>query len=466
MNTNGFMKAMTTDDARTENGMPTNSTSSSDLLDLFFKIGASRALPERQIEDMFCKAYKESPRLTRKLMMYNRDVRGGQGERRSFRIMLRKFASEFSRYLTYAEINKFISLIPEYGRWDDVLCLVDTRLEAEALSLIRANIENPLCAKWMPREGKAHADWYYALIKFLHITPKMYRKLLSRATRVVETQMCKNQWEEIKFEHVPSVAHNKYRTAFYKHTDKYAKYIEAVLAGKAKINASAIFPHDIVKKVMASRQDSKATQAQWDNLPDYVAGGGFIPVVDVSGSMYGLPLQVATALGIYLAERNKSAFRDAVITFSATPEFIQTSGTLGQRIAQVQSSRWGMNTNIEAVFKMILLKAVENHVPREDMPEYIIILSDMQFDACSTNYTHSAMQMIEDMYARSGYKRPNIVFWNLRASTGIPVKYDKYGTAVVSGFSPTVMTNVLHNEINPATVMLKTLNAKRYSNVP
>lgn len=486
---NKFFKAVTTNDVLTENDMPTNSTSSSRIVDLFFTLGASRNLSESDINLIFANAFHEVQDLALRNLFYNRDIRGGQGERRSFRAILKYLAS------THPEIvSKNLHNIPFYGRWDDILVLLYTPVENEAIEFIATALRkgDKLCAKWMPREGKSQTEIAKHLMRKLGLTPKKYRKALAGNTDVIESKMCSNKWDEINYNHVPSVASHKYRCAFGKHDyERYTEWLKSLSKPetKNKIHAEAIFPHDVIRPYLKNMSlgggylgylgydfgpDIKnnikidpTIEAQWKALPNYVPEGkSFIPVCDVSGSMKGLPIEVCVALGIYLAERNKGPFSDGFITFSAKPKLqILPHGTLLDKVNNLVNAGWDMNTNLEAVFKLILSKAMESKLAQEDMPKNILILSDMQFDECIISPSISAIQMIEGLYKIAGYKIPNIIFWNLRTSTGFPVKYDKSGTALVSGFSPSIMKTLLEGEMNPLKVVISTLMNERYDRV-
>jgi len=464
-----FYKAMTSKDARTENGMPTHSTSGDALVDLFFFMGGARNSSDEEVARMFSRAYAQNAVLAIKAMFYNRDVRGGQGERHTFRVMLNWLATNYPIIA-----KKVIHLIPEYGRWDDLFSVFDTEVEVDALQLIVGGLlsRNALCAKWMPREGKkGWKEYGTKIVNALGVSPMIYRKILAQSTRVVETQMCKNQWDKIEFSHVPSVAHNRYRNAFVKHArELYAKYLSAVKSGEAKINASAIFPHDIVHRVLpygVDRQAIESADLQWKALPDYVPDGkSFIPVCDVSGSMTGQPMEVSVALGIYLSERNKGAFKDLFFTFSGRPKLVKVvGGNIREKAVNLRDADWGGNTNIEAMFRLLVEHAKQYNVPQSEMPDSILIISDMQFDECVTTPDASAMEMIRMMYAKSGYTLPQVIFWNVRNSEGVPVKFDETGTALVSGFSPSIMKTVLSGELSPLGIVLKTLNQERYEKV-
>ena len=462
-----LFKAMTRNDTVTENGMPTNSTSSGAVVDLFYTMGACRGGFDNynKLINLFTKSLASDPMLTVLSMFYNRDIRGGQGERDTFRKMfdyLCKHRPDLA--------GRIIDLVPEYGRWDDIFVAFGTDMETLALNNIEYALlveKNGLCAKWMPREGKKGFDPFgLRIMKHLGLTRKAYRKLLSGLSQTVENDMCANRWEAIKYSHVPSIAMHKYSKAFYKHTPEgFAKFILDVKSGKVSIKSATLYPHDLLRNIwMHTGVESYRIEEQWRALPDYVPeGNSFIPVCDVSGSMLGTPMDVSVALGIYLSERNKSVFKDGFITFSETPVLQHLKGRLSEKARQLATSRWGMNTNLEAVFELILSKAIASRLSKEDLPKTIIILSDMQFDSCVRGASNSAMQMIRQKYTYYGYQIPNVVFWNLRDSEGVPVKYDESGTALVSGFSPSIMKNLLSNELTPEVVVKATLLSERYA---
>lgn len=486
-----FRNAMQSRNARTENGMVTHSTSGSKVLDLFYKIGASRQISERDIMSLAKNAFSEDPLLTVKNMFYNRDIRGGQGERHSFRLMFLWLCK------TYPNIAiKNLENVPFYGRWDDVFVALGTPVEGYALDFIAHALQagDKLCAKWMPREGKSQSKIATMLRKYMGLTPKQYRKLLAGNTEVVENFMCQRDWGAVNYNHVPSMASNKYRRAFGRHDfNRYSEWLASLNKVKPdgtvnKIHADAIFPHTIVNGYIknmrqnpgygyarANNQGYEITEdatleAQWTALPDYVPDGeSFIPVCDLSGSMMSLtsltPMTVSASLGIYLSQRNKGPFKDAYIAFSQTPTFVYTTGSLRDRLVQMKLSSIAENTNLEKVFSMILEKSVSENVPVEDMPRTILIISDMQFDESIEHPNATAMDMIRGKYSAHGYPVPNVVFWNVRYSVGVPVKTNALGVALVSGFSPSVMKNLLGGELNPIKVMLKTLNSERYERV-
>lgn len=482
-----FLNALQTNDARTENNMTTHSTSLSALVDFFGIAGSARKMSENDILNYFVKAISEERTIALKLLYWARDVRGGAGERRLFRAIIRYLADNHPE-----DLRANVQYIPEYGRWDDVLELFDTKLELDALRLISSGLteDNGLCAKWMPRKGAAANK----IRSYLQVTPKQYRKGLVAITNVVEQAMCSGEFKSIDYSKLPSLAAARYQKAFEKHDPRgYQAYIDSLQKGETKINASAVYPYDIVKSL--TRGNAAVANEQWKALPDYLAGSegkNILPVVDTSGSMTGLAsggtvtcMDVSVSLGMYLAERNRGAFKDHFITFSGSPKLQKLTGSLSDRHRQLSSAEWGMNTNIKAVFELVLNQAVRNRVPHTDMPTQILIISDMQFDQCNGSRSYSSwgrgednctafnpnvVAMAKQMYAQAGYSCPEIIFWNVRASVGqSPVQITDTGVALVSGFSPAIMKNVLNAsemadcQITPLDIMMNVVNDPRYA---
>lgn len=468
--THPFVSSLMTNDLVGENKMPTNSTSGSSVVDLFFRMGAARNI---DLVPTLRLAYHEDPLLTTKAIFHNRDVRGGQGERDSFRRMFRWLCDNDP-----AVAAKNIHNVPFYGRWDDLISAVGTSVEKYAIHEISKGLlsYDMLCAKWMPREGKRNFKTLGKLIMgYMELTPRQYRKLLAGNTAVVESIMCKKWWDRIDYNKVPSVASFKYRKAFARNDPaRYSAWLASLSNPESgnKIHADAIFPHSIVGGyirgwyVEKNVSENPTLEAQWKALPDFVPDGeSFIPVCDLSGSMEGIPMLVSASLGIYLSERNKGPFKNAFITFSHVPRLQYVTGSLLDRLVKMDLGSIAQNTDLEAVFRLILTSAVRDNLAPEDMPRNILILSDMQFDSCGCDPGNNAMQMIRRMYSEAGYKVPNVIFWNLKTSTGIPVKITDTGTALVSGFSPSIMKNLLGGEINPLKIVLSTLLSERYSRV-
>ena len=471
-----FLDALRQEDMVTENGMATNSTSLNACVDLFFNIGAMRGQDKQRLIATFSKAFNEDPKRAMKLLFWARDVRGGAGERQVFKDILVYLAETHDLVL-----RPNLHLIAEYGRWDDLLALSGTYLEKEAFTLISDALinENGLCAKWMPRKGAVAEK----LRKFTGMSPKQYRKSLVGLTSVVETKMCAKDWNSIDFGKLPSVASARYQKAFGKNAyESYSAYIASLVKGEAKINAGAVYPYDIITSL--ERGNATVANEQWKALPNYLEGANdmILPVVDVSGSMSSSAggsktvtcMNVAISLGLYISERNEGPFKDAFITFSSRPQLQVLSGSLNDRYTQMSDSDWGMSTDLEATFKLILDQATKHKLSQDKMPNKILILSDMEFNSATGGggwrneggkWTPTAQQMIEKMYSDAGYKVPQIVYWNIQSRNGgVPVAFDAKGTALVSGFSPAIMTSLLGGDIeSPQQIMDKTILSERYA---
>lgn len=473
--TNGIVDdAQTNSIVTTTNGMVSNRTAGKECVDLFFKIGAARAWTEDNIIKQFSKAFGEDSLVATKIAFYNRDVLQGQGERKIFRTIL-KFLAEKHPDI----VKKNIHNIPEFGRWDDLITLFGTTLEKDVLDLIKTALitgENSLCGKWMPRENsKTYPGAYNKIRKHLGFSPKEYRQLLKKLTALantVEQKMCAKEWNSIEYPKVASIAMKNYRKAFHKRDEAgFLKYIESLEKGETKVNAKAIFPHDIVKQYFQNRvseTDGRLLEQQWKSLPNFMEGSKnqrIMPVCDVSGSMSGLPMEVCVALGLYISERNEGIFKDCFITFSEAPAIEVIEGTtLGERIRNLSNADWGGSTNLMSTFEMILEQAKKHNVSENQMPNMILIMSDMQFNGAVKEPSDSAYKAIEREYKDAGYQMPKIVFWNLDAHDDVPVTFDQKGTALISGFSPSILTSLLSGaNFTPEGIMFETINKLRYS---
>jgi len=473
-----LLAAMQTKDSHTENGMVTNSTSLNNCVDLFFQIGAMRGQDKSRLINAFTKAFGENPLTAMKLLFWARDVRGGAGER--------QIGKDIMSYLAYNRteaMRKNIALVTEFGRWDDLLVFLGTPLEQDALELISKGLadKNGLAAKWMPRpnvsnrEAKRQAN---IIRNFLGLSPKEYRKLLVENCNTVEQLMCAKEWSKIDYAKLPSKAMSDLMKAFSKNDlARFQAYLTSVEKGEAKISAGAVYPYDIVKNM--KQGNTQGANVQWTALPNYLANSSerFLPVVDVSGSMScpagGNPLitcmDVAISLGLYISERNVGTFKDAFVTFSSNPKLQVLNGSLSERYNQLQRAEWNMSTNVESVFRLVLNKAISSNVSEDEMPTMILILSDMEFNAgTGGNWNKTAQEMFERMYAEAGYRMPKIVYWNIqsRGDNNKPVQFDKNGTALVSGFSPALLTNLLAGkDMTPMSMMMDVIGSERYASV-
>lgn len=455
---------------RTTNGMKALKSSLSNTTDLFFKIGASRG---KNITSQFSKAYEENREMALRVAQWARDVRGGAGERELFRQTLKWLEKNQPDDLVATRILKNVA---EIGRWDDLLIFENAEVKSYAFRLIREALDagNGLCAKWMPRKGPKALE----LREFLGWSPKFYRKRLVELTKVVETQMCAKEFDKINFSHVPSLAMSRYSKAFGKNApDAFTRYKEALKKGDpkvAKVNAGAVYPYDIIKNVR--RGDSALADEQWKALPNFMGDASVLPIVDVSGSMTCKAgghqsksditcLDVAVSLGLYCSDKNTGPFKDVFLTFSSRPKFVTVTGTLSEKVRKMERSDWEMSTDLHAAFDEILRVAISNNVAREDMPKVILIMSDMQFNCCR-NYDDRAIQMIRRKYNDADYEMPAVVFWNINAYENVPVRFDEKGTALVSGFSPSIMKAVLAADMDsmtPEAVMKKAVMSDRYA---
>lgn len=435
----------------TDNWMVAYKSTLNPLVDLFLKIGASR---DTDLSKEFSDALACDKDKALRILLWARDILGGAGERKRFRDM----SVLLSKSLDKETMLKVIDKIPEIGRFDDLHIFVGTDYEQTALNIHIEAIKagNGLAAKWAPRKG----DVAVKMRELWGVTPKFYRKTIVGLTNVVEQKMCSDKWEEIEFSHVPSQASRIYANAFKKHEEqRYTSYLEKVMTGEEKMNASATFPHEILRSV---RSNAQQADAQWKSLPNYLEGvdESILTVCDVSGSMRGIPMEISIALGLYFSERLEGIFKDCVVTFSERPKLLKLSGgTLSQRMSELSLIEWGMSTNFEAVFDTVLDAAKRHNLPEKDMPTKIVVLTDMQFNEAG-NFT--AFEMVQDKYARSGYRMPQLVFWNVNGGNS-PVTFNQKGVGLVSGSSPATIKAVLAGDIDPVKVMEKAIMQERYS---
>ena len=490
----------------TENGAVGYKTSGKALLDLNFAVSSLRSMGDAEIEKKFAAALGENFNLAIVWLFFARDVRGGLGERRLFRVCMRYLCQEFPD-----TAKKLLSLISEYGRWDDLVLLLDEPavrnqvilMVAEQLtkdmSALSGDKPVSLLGKWMPSENSSSRKTR-ALAKSIRealgCSPRDYRVLLSALRRkidVTERKMSANEWAEIAYPGVPSRANLLYNDAFLRHDEeRRRKFLEAVKKGEEKINASVLFPHDIVSKYRHSYSYvvDDTLEALWKALPNTVTEdtGGTIVVADGSGSMSvkvggtgTSALDVANSLAIYFAERLSGPFKDQYITFSKHPQLVDLRGasTLRKKLDIARSHSEVANTNIEAVFDLILQTAVKNYLKQEELPRSVLIISDMEFDIATIDRYYDGrnwvrghapdanlFKQISAGYAAHGYRLPRLVFWNVNSRTGtIPVKENEAGVALVSGFSPNVAKMVMSGKLDPFEALLETLNDRRYDAV-
>lgn len=467
----------------TQNGATTFSGSGNSVLDLFSMGGALRSRDENEVYNLIDKAFQENPNLAIKCLFYLRDIRGGQGERRTFRIGLKVLHDKYLPILKKNYIH-----ICEYGRWDDLFEIKDydvkqyLKLQFETdwqvyHDMLPANIS--LLAKWLPSinaSSKATRKQAFKFIELFGETKESYRKKLSQLRaklEIVERKLSANEWNEVDYECVPSIAGLKYRKAFSKHDGvRYGEYLSSVESGEKVIHTGTLYPSDIVNKILTSEGNDKTLELAWKNLPDYIQGGeNALVVCDTSGSMMNgsgstRPIDVSLSLALYFAERNESIWKDYFITFSSRPVLQRIVGnTLYEKLVNLNNADWTMNTNLARVFDLILDRAKASSLTNEDMPRKIYLVSDMEFDSCvegTTNY-----ESIKERYNKANYTLPSVVFWNVNSmQNNVPVKAGENGVALVSGYSPSLFTKLVGaQDFSPMSIMLDVLNGERYAKI-
>ncbi|MBR1471020.1 MAG: DUF2828 family protein [Lachnospiraceae bacterium] len=472
----------------TENGAVALNTTGDACLDLFSTIGALREAEEARIERLFADAYKEDALFATKVAFYGRDVRGGLGERRIFRVLLRYMAQHHPEAL-----RSNLDLVGVYGRYDDLYELTGTQLEKEMWTAMKAQFEEDrknmeeghaisLLAKWIKtadassektrRLGILTAQKLgYSVYDFKRIVRRMRRHI-----GVVETLMSAGRWEEITYSKVPSRAMLIYRNAFMRHDeDRFTSYICRAAEGKEKIHSATLYPYDIVMKYLdhgwnieMSQIPAKETdvlEAQWRALPEYVEEGtNALVMADVSGSMTGMPMATSIGLALYFAEHNHGDYHNLFMTFSAHPQIVQVKGeTLQQKLSSIEKSKWEMNTDLYAAFRNVLHLAVKNHTPKEDMVRSILVISDMEIDACG-NREWTFYDKIRDEYRRAGYEIPNVIFWNVNSRHDVfHADRRRKGVQLCSGQSAAVFRQMLSCiGMTPIEAMQQVINCERY----
>lgn len=503
---NKFMNALKQENNKTltENGAITYKSTLNGLLDLFAMGGAYRSRSEDDCIHLFNKAYGEDEAYALKCLFYLRDVRGGQGERRFFRTVTHWLANSHT-----ASMKRNLQYVPEFGRWDDLYSFVGTPLEKEAFKLMKHQLaldvdcKTPsLLAKWLKSENTSSADSRLLADKtrrYLNMTHKQYRKTLStlrERIRVVERLMSAGRWDEIEFDKIPSRAGLIYKNAFARRDIIKEKYKSFAMNQNTTVNAKALYPYEVVHQAMQFNgsswfyhtnqgPDSEVNRAMinkyWDNLEDFFNGCTFngMAVVDTSGSMYGTPMEVAISLGMYCAERNHGPFANHFYTFSNNPTFTEIEGyDFVDKVTRMAQADWGGSTNVEAVFDDMLDIAKRTRCSQEDIPETLIIISDMEFNACAVGgprqrdrwmmgrSNHCAdetlFETIERRWNDAGYKMPNLVFWNVDARhDNIPMRVEGH-VSFVSGFSPVLFEQVLKGK-TAYDLMYDKLDSERYA---
>lgn len=475
-----FAKAMKEENkfTRTENGAIALNTTSDARLDLFGTIGALRDADENRITTLFSEAYAQDKLFATKIVFYARDIRCGLGERKTFRTIIRYMAEHHPEAL-----RSNLDLIGVYGRYDDLYELIGTPLEDDMWKAMKNQFEEDLknlnegkaislLAKWIKTADASSPETRklgiltaqklgYPVYNFKRIVRSMRKQI-----GVVESLMSAGKWNEIKYPEVPSRAMMIYRRAFAKHDPEgFAEFINKADKGEVKINASTLYPYDIVEKVLYGRENNKVLEAQWKALPNYVEQGtNALIMADVSGSMHGRPMATSIGLAIYFAERNTGAYHNLFMTFSSNPQIVTLKGeTLFQKVNNVKNANWGGNTDLKAAFEKVLDIAEKNNISQEEMPKAIVVISDMEIDYCG-NKNWSFYDKMEKKFQKAGYIIPNVIFWNVESRHDVfHADAKRKGVQLASGQSVTVFKQVLQNlGYNPIEAMENTINSERY----
>ena len=483
--------------AITENGAKGLKTSGSALVDINFKVSSLRNSDEKEIENLFEKAFNENSEYALKWLFFARDVREGLGERRLFRICYKKLF-ELNKILFYKNLNNIV----EYGRWDDIIYLIgiNDEIDNHIIEIIRLQLKEDLdnlsknegislLSKWMPSENASSKETKKMarnIIKLLNISPRKYRLMLSKLrsySNVVETKMCSNKWSEIDYEKVPSLANLKYSNAFMNHDRiRRSEYLKLLYKGETKINMKVATPVDIVSKYDSwyVKNLDPTLELAWKNLKKVgientlvVADGSGSMTVPVSGRVTSL--DVANSIAIYTSENNKGVYKNKYITFSNTPKFVEFNeeDTLQEKLSIARKHNEIANTNIERVFDLILYVAIENNIPNDEMVKNVLIISDMEFDTAQRGWRNDIESLsktlfdeIKDKYSKAGYTLPKLIFWNVNSRTKtIPLTENELGVALISGFSQNVLKMVMSGHYDPYEVLIETITDKRYDRV-
>lgn len=476
--------------AVTENGALAHKTTRSAVYDMFALGGAYRKRNDEDCILLFKNALEENETLALKCLFYLRDCRGGQGERRFFRVCYKWLAQK------HADVaRRNFELISEYGRYDDVIyALIGTSLENDALEFIKNQLaldlecKTPsLLAKWLPSENASAVKTKKMgniIREYLGMTHREYRKTLSilrERINLLERLMSANRWDEIEFDKIPSKAGLIYKNAFARRDIIAKKYEAFAKSEDTKVNASTLYPYDVVHKAVKrtchwgyrfrdmSATDRAMVEKYWENLPDYLEGKPckMMCVVDTSGSMTGseasAPINVAIGLGMYCAERIGGPFKNHYISFSSRPQLIKIEGVdFVDKVRRIYKTNLCENTDLVRTFRM--LKEIALTAKPEDIPETIVVISDMQIDYGSRFYGSNVATEMESMrreWEKAGLKMPKLVYWNVEARGAANFLDDGPNVTYVSGCSPTIFQQVISG-VTGYELMCRKLMSNRY----
>jgi len=481
---------------RTMNGALAHNTTGDACLDLFSVAGGMRyRRPAEQLR-LFDRAYIETPDLAMKLLFHIRDIRGGMGERKLFRTLLRHVA------FTWPEsARRNVEFITRYGRWDDVLCLLETPAHAVTVRVIREQLEKDLLAverrengevdapisllaKWLPScntSSKRTCQLAQKVIKALGMTEREYRRMLSRVRAhigLTERNLTRQQPQKICYEAVPAGAMLKYRHAFERQDkERFGEYLDDVANNTRTMHADTLFPYEILRPFFkgygVAKKNDKTLEMLWNSLSTETGNANALSVIDTSGSMYCAwgnapkPALISQAMGLYCAERCKGLFHNMFITFESTPHLMEIRGkTLADKLRYLSAAPWGGSTNLEAVFELILSAAVEAGARQEEMPDVLYIFSDMEFNCAVRDPDKTVYENAREMFEAFGYQMPAVVFHNVNSwQMQAPVRANTRGAALTSGASVSALQEKFDGNVTPMSHMLRVLNAERYADI-
>lgn len=471
----------------TENHAVTNITTGSDCLDLFATIGALRSESDAEIIIRFSRAWAENPDHAVKILFFARDIRGGLGERRVFRTILRYMADCMPD-----TVLKNLWAVPEYGRYDDLLVLLDGSLRKDVIDTIRIQLNNDIKAldgvgtvsllgKWLPSVNAHNSEtvrYGKMIAKELGMSEATYRKTLTKLRakiNIIENNLREKEYV-FDYEKQPSNAMAKYRKAFLRNDgERYKVFLDRVAKGEAKLHTGTLLPYEIIRPILSEekmgKDERRALDVTWNAQNDFACGKNALAVIDGSGSMYGYgnpkPAEVALSLGIYFSEHSEGAFANHFITFSNRPRLVEIKGKdIFEKVQYCSSFDEIANTDIGKVFDLILQTAVKNRLPQSELPSTLYIISDMEFDMCAENADITNFEYAQKAFAKHGYQLPTVVFWNVQSrNEQQPVTLGEQGVVLVSGANPRIFSMISSGNLSPMAFMLDTLNNERYAKI-
>lgn len=509
---NNFMDALEFEDSKTitGNGEVGHSTTLNKILDFHSLTGNSRFISSSQIKNKFDSAYTSDKVLATKALFNARDVLKGGGDKKLGRLSVRSLVDKLPK----EKLPLLFDLVTQFGSYKDLVLLLGQRsltesqvsvlssylmqaLKESELELEPGNSNSGkiLVAKYLPTETTKSSFMklaYLRLIKHSKMTRKEYRKRISylrKELKLVETDLTNRDYESIEYSKVPSQAMRKYKEAFFRNDyENISKFLDKVNNGEVKVNTSTLEPYQLVERYTGlfetyrlDNDSDKYLTTLWNNLPKQETSLNSLPIIDVSGSMTGLPMDVAISLGMYLSEQNTNEdYHNKFITFSESPKLvtIPENSSLNDKVATVASSDWGYNTNLEAVFNLVLSTAVKNNHTQEDLPDSLVILSDMHMDMSDGAFSSNTFfENMEAKYKAKGYDLPFILFWNIDGDAygmdgdSHPVTHNTKNTCYVSGFSKNIYETIMEldveelSELTPTRLLLDILNHPRYEEV-